>query len=57
MNRFRRMGFISYDGRIEVHKSLLNVILHDQFSADDPPKPGNGERRNGEAAKGRRASV
>jgi CRP/FNR family cyclic AMP-dependent transcriptional regulator len=30
MNRFRKMGFIDYDGRIQVHKSLLNVILHDQ---------------------------
>jgi hypothetical protein len=40
------MGFISYDGRIEVHKSLLNVILHDQLSADDEPKRGTEERRN-----------
>ncbi|MGC1463869.1 MAG: Crp/Fnr family transcriptional regulator [Terracidiphilus sp.] len=32
MNRFRKLGFIDYDGRIRVHKSLLNVILHDQFS-------------------------
>jgi CRP/FNR family transcriptional regulator, cyclic AMP receptor protein len=30
MNRFRKMGFIEYDGRIQVHKSLLNVVLHDQ---------------------------
>ncbi len=30
MNRFRKLGFIDYDGRIRVHKSLLNVILHDQ---------------------------
>jgi CRP/FNR family cyclic AMP-dependent transcriptional regulator len=30
MNRFRAMGFIEYNGRIQVHKSLLNVILHDQ---------------------------
>ena len=30
MNRFRKMGFIEYNGRIHVHKSLLNVILHDQ---------------------------
>ena len=30
MNRFRKMGFIQYDGRIQVHKSLLNVVLHDQ---------------------------
>ncbi|MGB7266380.1 MAG: Crp/Fnr family transcriptional regulator [Terracidiphilus sp.] len=29
MNRFRKLGFIEYDGRIRVHKSLLNVVLHD----------------------------
>jgi len=29
MNRFRNLGFIEYNGRIRVHKSLLNVILHD----------------------------
>jgi len=32
MNRFRQHGFIEYNGRIRVHKSLLNVILHDQPS-------------------------
>jgi len=31
MNRFRKMGFIEYNGRIRVHKSLLNVILHDRI--------------------------
>jgi CRP-like cAMP-binding protein len=30
MNRFRKLGFINYNGHIEVHSSLLNVILHDQ---------------------------
>ena len=30
MNKFRKLGFIRYNGRIEVHSSLLNVILHDQ---------------------------
>ncbi len=30
MNKFRKLGFIKYNGRIEVHSSLLNVILHDQ---------------------------
>jgi len=30
MNRFRRLGFISYNGHIEVHKSLLNLVLHEQ---------------------------
>ncbi len=34
MNRFRKLGFIDYDGRIRVHKSLLNVILHDQLPDD-----------------------
>jgi CRP-like cAMP-binding protein len=29
MNRFRKLGFIEYDGRIRVHKSLLNVVLLD----------------------------
>ena len=32
MNRFRKLGFIEYNGRIKVHKSLLNVVLHDQNS-------------------------
>jgi CRP-like cAMP-binding protein len=30
MNKFRQHGFINYNGRIRVHKSLLNVILYDQ---------------------------
>ena len=29
MNRFRKLGFISYDGRIQVHRSLLTVVLLD----------------------------
>ena len=29
MNRFRRLGFIHYNGGIEVHSSLLNIVLHD----------------------------
>jgi CRP/FNR family cyclic AMP-dependent transcriptional regulator len=29
MNKFRRLGFIEYNGTLEVHSSLLNVILHD----------------------------
>jgi hypothetical protein len=39
MNRFRKLGFISYDGRIQVHKSLLNVVLLDQFPEDNTKKP------------------
>jgi CRP/FNR family cyclic AMP-dependent transcriptional regulator len=29
MNRFRKMGFIEYNGTLSIHSSLLNVILHD----------------------------
>jgi CRP-like cAMP-binding protein len=29
MNKFRKLGFITYNGHIEVHKSLLNLVLHD----------------------------
>jgi len=29
MNRFRKLGFITYNGHIEVHKSLLNLVLHE----------------------------
>lgn len=37
MNKFRRLGFISYNGRIEVHSSLLSVVLHDRpHIAADP---------------------
>jgi CRP/FNR family cyclic AMP-dependent transcriptional regulator len=30
MNKFRKLGFIHYNGSIEVHSSLLNVVLHDE---------------------------
>jgi CRP/FNR family cyclic AMP-dependent transcriptional regulator len=29
MNKFRKLGFIKYNGVLEVHNSLLNVVLHD----------------------------
>jgi CRP/FNR family transcriptional regulator, cyclic AMP receptor protein len=29
MNKFRRLGFINYNGHLEVHGSLLSVVLHD----------------------------
>jgi CRP-like cAMP-binding protein len=29
MNRFRKLGFIRYNGELEVHSSLLSVVLHD----------------------------
>ena len=30
MNKFRKLGFISYNGKIEVHNSLLNAVLNDK---------------------------
>jgi CRP-like cAMP-binding protein len=29
MNKFRELGFIAYNGHLEVHSSLLSVVLHD----------------------------
>jgi CRP/FNR family cyclic AMP-dependent transcriptional regulator len=39
MNRFRKLGFIEYNGRIKVHKSLLNVVLLDQLPDRNPERP------------------
>ena len=39
MNRFRRLGFVEYNGRIQVHKSLLKVVLHDRMPDDNAVKP------------------
>ena len=40
MNKFRKLGFISYNGKVEVHRSLLNAVLQE--------KPGieRGEKQN-----------
>jgi CRP/FNR family cyclic AMP-dependent transcriptional regulator len=29
MNRFRKLGFVEYNGDLKIHSSLLNVVLHD----------------------------
>jgi CRP/FNR family cyclic AMP-dependent transcriptional regulator len=34
MNNFRKLGYITYNGRIHVHKALLNVVLHDFLPAE-----------------------
>jgi CRP-like cAMP-binding protein len=39
MNRFRKLGFIEYNGRIKVHKSLLNAILLDQMPEHNHQRP------------------
>ena len=37
MNKFRSLGFIEYNGHIEVHPSLLSVVLNDQPNTVEPP--------------------
>ena len=52
MNRFRKLGFIEYNGRIRVHKSLLNVVLHDRLPEQNAERPNTlppPERREGRA--------
>jgi CRP/FNR family cyclic AMP-dependent transcriptional regulator len=38
LNKFRKLGLISYNGRIEVHNSLLNAVLHEkpQIEREEP---------------------
>ena len=38
MNKFRRLGFIDYNGHLEVHSSLLTVVLADQPRSVDTPE-------------------
>ena len=30
MNKFRTLGYIKYNGKLEIHSSLLNVVLYDR---------------------------
>jgi len=39
MNRFRKLGYISYKGRIRVHKSLLMMVLQDQLPEQNASRP------------------
>jgi CRP-like cAMP-binding protein len=55
MNRFRKLGFIEYNGRIRVHKSLLNVVLHDRLPEQNAERPSTMTtgKREGQAIKAR----
>jgi len=37
MNKFRKLGFISYNGRIVVNQSLLHAVLDDKLHGEHPP--------------------
>jgi CRP/FNR family transcriptional regulator, cyclic AMP receptor protein len=44
MNKFRKLGFISYNGKIEVHSSLLSVVLNDHAPVRKKPTPGGNKK-------------
>jgi CRP-like cAMP-binding protein len=56
MNRFRKLGFIEYNGRIRVHKSLLNIVLHDHFSGHNSQRPPVGTAVRKRASSGRKSA-
>jgi CRP-like cAMP-binding protein len=39
MNRFRKLGYLEYNGRIRVHTSLLNMVLHDELPEENAVRP------------------
>jgi len=39
MNRFRKLGYISYNGRIHIHESLLSMVLHDKLPEQNASRP------------------
>ena len=39
MNLFRKLGYIEYNGRIRVNKSLLNIVLHDKLPGQNASRP------------------
>jgi CRP-like cAMP-binding protein len=56
MNRFRKLGFIEYKGRIRVHKSLLNVILHDKLPEENAQRPNLAVVGNGSLSRARKTA-
>jgi CRP/FNR family transcriptional regulator, cyclic AMP receptor protein len=41
LNKFRKLGLISYNGKIEVHRSLLNAVLYEKPQLERDEKPPN----------------
>jgi len=39
MNRFRKLGYVEYNGRIRVNTSLLNMVLHDSLPEENAVRP------------------
>ena len=57
MNNFRKLGYITYNGRIHVHKALLNVVLHDRLPDQTAARPVVLDKIPTRATKRQRAEV
>jgi CRP-like cAMP-binding protein len=57
MNRFRKLGYITYNGRIHVHKSLLTMVLHDQLPEQNASRPPILDPKPSQALTARRAKL
>jgi CRP-like cAMP-binding protein len=57
MNRFRKLGYIDYNGQIRVNKQLLNVVLHDQLPEQNASRPALLDPPPGVARAARRAKL
>jgi len=57
MNNFRRLGYITYNSRIHVHKALLNVVLHDRLPDQTAHRPVVLDHEQTPAHKRKRAKV
>jgi CRP/FNR family cyclic AMP-dependent transcriptional regulator len=57
MNNFRKLGYITYNGRIHVHKALLNVVLHDRLPDQTALRPVVVDHEPTPAHKRKRAKV
>ena len=57
MNRFRKLGYIEYNGRIRVRASLLNMVLHDSLPEENATRPVLLDPPPGPARTARRAKL
>lgn len=57
MNRFRKLGYISYKGRIRIHKSLLTMVLQDRLPEQNASRPKILDSRSGQARSAKRAKL
>jgi len=57
MNNFRKLGYITYNGRIHVHKELLNAVLHDRLPDQTANRPVVVDHEQTRAHKRKRATV